>query len=169
MGSRVWNIKGKLRNAPSLHTNFIYPPSHLDTGVAGRHGLHVEWSPHHGLVGPEGGLGGPGPVALPGVGPGAEQVLRVVLQVGEHRLLLGRLSQLLLVGVGLLPELDLVLGDLPVPGVLRGRIVNYLHHVRGLEPPGDVFRGVSGNSWKGKSDLKVEFSVVISYKLTSIN
>ena len=127
--------------------------THLDTGVAGGHGLHVQRRPHHGLVCPEGSLRGPGTVALPGVGSGAEEVLGVVLQVGEHRLLLRRLSQLLLVGVGLLPELDLVLGDLTVPGVLGGRIVDYLHHVRGLEPPGDVLGGVSGNSWKGKSDL----------------
>ena len=126
---------------------------HLDAGVAGGHGLHVERSSHHRLVCPEGGLGGPWTVALPGVGSGTEEVLGVVLQVGEHGLLLRRLAQLLLVGVGLLPELDLVLGDLTVPGVLRRRIVHNLNHVRGLESPGDIFGGVGGNSWKGKSEL----------------
>ena len=131
----------------------MLPPSYLYAGVAGSHGLHVQRSSHHRLVRPEGGLGGPGTVALPGVGSGTEEVLGVVLQVGEHRLLLRRLAELLLVGVGLLPELDLVLGDLAVPGVLGRRVVNNLNHVGGLEPPGDIFGCVGGNSWKGKSEL----------------
>ena len=108
---------------------------YLYTGVAGRHGLHIEWGPHHGLVCPEGGLGGPGAVALPSVGPHAEQVLGIVLQVGEHGLLVSSLPQLLLVRVRLLPELYLVLGDLTVPGMLWRRVVHDLHHIRGLEPP----------------------------------
>ena len=99
MGSRVWNIKGNLRNALAAHTLAGQEESYLDTRVAGGHGLHVEGGPHHRLVCPEGRLGGPGPVALPGVGPDAEQVLGVVLQVGEHRLLVRRLPQFLLVGV----------------------------------------------------------------------
>ena len=99
MGSRVWNIKGNLRHALAAHTLVGQEESYLDTRVAGGHGLDVEGGPHHRLVCPEGRLGGPRPVALPGVGPDAEQVLGVVLQVGEHRLLVRRLPQFLLVGV----------------------------------------------------------------------
>ena len=94
MGSQVWNIKGNLRNALSplqkheattlcplltSHSEGDQDNPHLNTRVAGGHGLHVERCPDHGLVCPEGGLGGPGPVPLPSVGPHTEQVLSVVL------------------------------------------------------------------------------------------
>ena len=46
---------------------------------------------------------------LPGVGPHAELVLGVIVQVGEHCLLLGRLPELLLAGTGSFPKLDLIL------------------------------------------------------------
>ena len=85
---------------------------YLNTGVASGHGLDVEGRPHDVPVRPEALLGGPGPVALPSVGPHAELVLRVVVQVGEHCLLLRGLPQLLLGGTRALPELDLILGHL---------------------------------------------------------
>ena len=49
---------------------------------------------------------------MPGVCPNAELVLCVVIEVGEHRLLLSRLPELLLVRTGSLPKLDLILSHL---------------------------------------------------------
>ena len=46
---------------------------------------------------------------IPRVGPHAELVLGVVVQVGEHSLLLSCLPELLLAGAGSLPKLDLIL------------------------------------------------------------
>ena len=113
-------------------------PSHLNTRVAGRHRLHVERSPHHCLVCPEGGLGGPGPVALPGVGPHAELVLGVVLEVGEDGLPLRRAAHALLVRRDGLPELDVVHGDLAVPGDFGRGVVGDLDDVGRLKARGDV-------------------------------
>ena len=49
----------------------------------------------------------PRPVALPGVGPDAELVLCVVVQVGEHSLALGRGAHALLLGLNSL-ELKII-------------------------------------------------------------
>ena len=82
---------------------------YLDTGVTGGHGLDIERRPHNVPVSPEARLGGPRPIPLPRVGPHAEFVLGVVVQVGEHSLLLSCLPELLLAGAGSLPKLDLIL------------------------------------------------------------
>ena len=37
---------------------------------------------------------------------------------------------------------------LAIPGVFWRRIIDNLHHVRGLEPPGDVLGRVCGDSWQ---------------------
>ena len=86
--------------------------AYLDTGVAGGHGLDIERRPHNVPVSPEAGLGGPGPIALPGVGSHTELVLSVVIQICKHRLLVSCLSKLLLIGTGAFPKLYLILGHL---------------------------------------------------------
>ena len=126
---------------------------HLNTRVAGGHGLDIERSSNDVSIRPEALLSRPRSITLAGVGSHAELVLSVVVQVGEHRLLVGGLPQLLLVGVGPLPELDFVLRDLPVPRVLGRCVVDDLDHVGSLEPPGDVLWRVSWHPFRGEVEF----------------
>ena len=126
---------------------------HLNTRVAGGHGLDIERSSNDVSIRPEALLSRPRSITLAGVGSYAELVLSVVVQVGEDRLLVGGLPQLLLVGVGPLPELDLVLRDLPVPRVLGRCIVHDLDHVWSLEPPSDVLWGIRWDAFRSEVEL----------------
>ena len=40
------------------------------------------------------------------------------------------------------------MAHLAIPGMFWRRIIDNLHHVRGLEPPRDVLGRVSGHSWE---------------------
>ena len=126
---------------------------YLHAGITGCHGFHIERGSDYISVGPKTLLGAPGTIAFPCVCPDTELVFRVVIKIGKNSLLVGGLAQLLLVWVCAFPELDFVLGDLPISGVFRWGVVDNLHNIRSLEAPGNILGGISGQAFRSEVKL----------------